>query len=138
MKEFLDYFNSQDKTVMEFVETKEFFDYSISNSMTIFHWVIELKGGQRTQAKKEIEVYLEKPRFLYEKKLDTQLNRESDISRRNDQGFGSNKVQSDGKPIIVEDVQLSANSKRSVEVHKITADDGKSKGYFTQFLLKTA
>ena len=75
---------------MEFVETKEFFeffDYSISNSMTSFHLVIELKGGQRTQNKKEIEVDSKKPKFLYEKKLDTQLNRESDISRRNDQGF---------------------------------------------------
>ena len=43
MKEFSDYFNSQDMTVMEFVETKAFFDYSVSNSMTSFHLVNELK-----------------------------------------------------------------------------------------------
>ena len=35
-------------------------------------------------------------------------------------------TQSDGKPIIADDGKLSANSKRSVEVHKITAEDGKS------------
>ena len=56
MKEFSDYFNSQDMTVMEFVGTKEFFNYSVSNSVTSFHLVNELKMGQRTQAKKEIEV----------------------------------------------------------------------------------
>ena len=54
--EFSDYFNTQDMTVMEFVKTKEFFDYSVSNNMTSFHLVNELKKGQRTQAKKEIEV----------------------------------------------------------------------------------
>ena len=56
MKEFSDYFNSQYMTVTEFVGTKEFFDYSVSNSMTSFHLVNELKKDQRTQAKKEIEV----------------------------------------------------------------------------------
>ena len=136
MKEFLDYFNSQDMTVMEFVGTEEFFDYSVSNSMTSFHLVNELEKGQRTQAKKEIEVEsttqsravdLKRPKVVHEKKLDTQLNRKSDILKRNCQDCGQNKVtQSDGKPIIAGDGKSSANSKRSAEVHKITADDGKS------------
>ena len=136
MKEFSDYFNSQDMTVMEFVETKEFFDYSVSNSMTSFHLVNELKRGQRTQAMKEIEVESttqsgvvdsKKPKVLYEKKLDTQLNRKSDIFKRNSQDCGQNEVtQSSGKPIILDDGKLSVNSKGSAEVHKITADDGKS------------
>ena len=81
MKEFSDYFNSQAMTVTEFVETKEFFDYSVSNSMTSYHLVNELKKGQRTQAKKEMEVESttqsgaidsKKPKVLQEKKLDTQ------------------------------------------------------------------
>ena len=136
MKEFSDYFNSQDMTVTEFVETKEFFDYSVSNSMTSYHLVNELKRGQRTQAKKEIEVELttqsgaadsKKPKVLHEKKLDTQLNRKSDILKRNSLDCGQNKgTQSNGKPIIADDGKLSANSKGSAEVHKITADDGKS------------
>ena len=133
MKEFLDYFNSQAMTVTEFVETKEFFDYSVSNSMTSYHLVNELKKGQRTQAKKEIEVESttqsgavdsKKPKVLQEKKLDTQLNRKSDILKRNS---GQNKMtQSGGKPIIADDGKSSVNSKGSAEVHKITADDGKS------------
>ena len=136
MKEFLDYFNSQDMTVMEFVETKEFFDYSVSNSMTSFHLVKELKKGQRTQAKKEIKVESttqsravdsKKPKVLHEEKLDTQLGRKSDILKRNSQDCGQNKVtQSNGKPIIADDGKLSVSSKGSAEVHKITADDGKS------------
>ena len=135
MKEFSDYFNSQAMTVMEFVATKEFFDYSVSNSMTSYHLVNELKKGQRTQAKKEIEVESttqsgavdsKKPKVLQEKKLDTQLNRKSDIFKRNSQDCGPNKVtQSDGKPIIADDGKLSVNSKGSAKVHKITADDGK-------------
>ena len=136
MKEFSDYFNSQDMTVMEFVGTKEFFDYSVSNSMTSFHLVKELKKGQRTQAKKEIEVESttqsgavdsKKPKVLHEKKLDTQLNRKSDILKRNSQDCGQNKVtQSNGKPIIADDGKSSVNSKGSATVHKITADDVKS------------
>ena len=135
MKEFLDYFNSQDMTVMEFVETKEFFDYSVSNSMTSFHLVNELKKDQRTQAKKEIEVESttqsravdsNKLKVLHEKKRDTQLNRKSDILKRNSQDCEQNKVtQSNGKPIIADDGKLSANSKGYAEVHKITTDDGK-------------
>ena len=94
MKEFSDYFNSQDMTVMEFVGTKAFLDFSVSNRVTSFHLVKELKKGQRTQAKKEIEVESttqngavdsKKPKFLHEKKLDTQLNRKSDILKRNSQ-----------------------------------------------------
>ena len=133
MKEFSDYFNSQAMTVTDFVETKEFFDYSVSNSMTSYHLVNELKKGQRTQAKKEIEVESttqsgavdsKKPKVLQEKKLDTQLNRKSYILKRNS---GQNKVtQSNGKPIIVDDGKSSVSSKGSAEVHKITADDGKS------------
>ena len=46
IKEFSDYFNSQDMTVMEFVETKAFFDFSVSDSMTSVHIVNELKKGQ--------------------------------------------------------------------------------------------
>ena len=136
MKEFLDYFNSQDMTVMEFVETKEFFDYSVSNSMTSFHLVNELKRGQRTQLMKEIEVESttqsgtvdsKKPKVLHENKLDTQLNGKSDILKRNSQDCGQNKVtQSDGKPIIVDDGKSSVNSKGSAKVHQITADDRKS------------
>ena len=136
MKEFSDYFISQDMTVMEFVGTKEFFDYSVSNSMTSFHLVNELKKGQRTQAMKEIEVESttqsgavdsKKPKVLHEKKLDTQLNRKSDIHKRNSQDCGRNKVtQSNGKPIIADDGKSSVNSKGSAEVHEITADDGKS------------
>ena len=136
MKEFSDYFNSQDMTVTEFVETKAFFDYSVSNTMTSFHLVNELKKGQRTQAKKEIEVEsttqsgvvdLKKPKVLHEKKLDTKLNRKSDVLKRNSQDCGQNKVtQSDGKPIIADDGKSSVNSKGSATVHKITADDGKS------------
>ena len=136
MKEFSDYFNSQDMTVMEFVETKEFFDYSVSNSMTSFHLVKELKKGQRTQAKKEIEVEsttqsgavdLKKPKVLQEKKWNTQLSRKSDILKRNSKDCGQNKVtQSGGKPIIADDGKSSVNSKGCAEVHKITADDGKS------------
>ena len=136
MKEFSDYFNSQDKTVTEFVGTKAFFDYSVSNSMTSFHLVNELKKGQRTQAKKEIEVEsttqsgvvdLKKPKVLHEKKWDTQLNRKSNILKRNSQDCGQNKVtQSNGKAIIADDGKSSVNSKGCAEVHKITADDGKS------------
>ena len=136
MKEFSNYFNSQDMTVMEFVGTKEFFDYSVSNSMTSFHLVNEVKKGQRTQAKKEIEVESttqsgavdsKKPKVLHEKKLDMQLNRKSDILKRNSQDCGQNKVtQSNGKAIIADDGKLSVSSKGSSEVHKITADDGKS------------
>ena len=136
MKEFSDYFNSQNMTVTEFVETKEFFDYSVSNSMTSFYLVNELKKGQRTQAKKEIEVESttqigavdsKKPKVLHEKKLDTQLNRKSDILKRNSQDCGKNKVtQSSGKPINAVDGKSSVNSKGSAKVHKITADDGKS------------
>ena len=136
MKEFLDYFNSQDMTVMEFVGTKEFFDYSVSNSMTSFHLVKELKKGQRTQAKKEIEVESttqsgavdsKKPKVLHEKKLDTLLNRKSHILKRNSQDCGQNKVtQSNRKPIIADDGKSSVSSKGSADVHKITADDGKS------------
>ena len=136
MKEFSDYFNSQDMTVMEFVGTKEFFDYSVSNSMTSFHLVNEVKKGQRTQAKKEIEVESttqsgavdsKKPKVLHEKKLDMQLNRKSDILKRNSQDCGQNKVtQSNGKAIIADDGKLSVSSKGSSEVHRITADDGKS------------
>ena len=128
MKEFSDYFNSQDMTVMEFAGTKDFFDYSVSNSMTSFHLVKELKKGQRTQAKKEIKVesatqsgavHSKKPKVLHEEKLDTQLNRKSDC--------GQNKVtQSNGKAIIADDGKSSVSSKESSEVHKITADDGKS------------
>ena len=135
MKEFSDYFNSQAMTVTEFVGTKEFFDYSVSNSMTSFHLVNELKKGQRTQAKKEIEVEsttqhgamdLKKPKVLHEKKRDTQLSRKSDILKRNSQDCGQNKVtQSGGKPIIADDGKLSVNSKGCAEVHKITADDGR-------------
>ena len=85
MKDFSDYFNSQDMTVTEFVETKAFFDYSVSNSMTSFHLVNELKKGQRTQAKKEIEVDsttqsgavdLKKPKVLHEKKWDNPTQQE--------------------------------------------------------------
>ena len=136
MKEFSDYFNSQDMTVTEFVETKEFFDYSVSNSMTSFNLVNELKKIQRTQAKKEIEVESttqsgavdsKKPKVLYEKKLDTQLNRKSDVLKRYSQDCGQNKVtQSDGKPIIADDGKSAVSSKGCAEVHKITADDGKS------------
>ena len=136
MKEFSDYFNSQDMTVTEFVGTKEFFDYSVSNSMTSFHLVNELKKDQRTQAKKEIEVESttqcgvmdsKKPKALHEKKLNTQLNRKSDILKRNSLDCGQNKgAQSNGKPIIADDGKSSANSKGSAEVHMITADDGKS------------
>ena len=136
MKEFSDYFNSQDMTVTEFVETKEFFYYSVSNSMTSYHLVNELKKGQRTQAKKEIEVESttqsgavdsKKPKVLQEKKLDTQLNRKSDIPKRNSLDCGQNEgAQSNGKPIIADDGKSSANSKGSSEVHKITAEDGKS------------
>ena len=107
MKEFSDYFNSQDMTVMEFAGTKEFFDYSVSNSMTSFHLVKELKNGQWTQAKKQIEVESttqigavdsKEPKVLHEKELDTQLNRKSDVLKRNSQDCGQNKVtQSDGK-----------------------------------------
>ena len=129
MKEFSDYFNSQAMTLTEFVETKEFFDYSVSNSMTSYHLVNELKKGQRTQGKKEIEVESsgavdsKKPKVLQEKKLDTQLNRKSGILKRNS---GQNKVtQSNGKPIIADDGKSSVNSKGSAEVHKITADNGK-------------
>ena len=136
MKEFSDYFNSKDMTVTEFVGTKVFFDYSVSNSMTSFHLVNELKKDQRTQAKKEIEVEsttecgamdLKKPKVLHEKKWDTQLSRKSDILKRNSQDCGQNKVtQSGGKPIIADDGKSSVNSKGCAEVHKITADDGKS------------
>ena len=136
MKEFSDYFNSQDMTVMEFVGTKAFLDFSVSNRVTSFHLVKELKKGQRTQAKKEIEVESttqngavdsKKPKVLHEKKLDTQLNRKSDILKRNSQDCGQNKVtQSNGKPIIADDGKSSVSSKGSSEVHKITADDGKS------------
>ena len=122
-------------TVMEFVETKEFFDYSVSNSMTSFHLVKELKKGQRTQAKKEIKVESttqsgavdsKKPKVLHEEKLDTQLGKKSDILKRNSQDCGQNKVtQSNGKPIIADDGKSSVSSKGSAEVHKITADDGK-------------
>ena len=136
MKEFSDYFNSQDMTVTEFVETKAFFDYSVSNSMTSFHLVNKFKKGQRTQAKKEIEVESttqsgavdsKKPKVLHETKLDTQLNKKSDVLKRNSQDCGQNKVtQSDGKPIIADDGKSSVNSKGSATVHKITADDGKS------------
>ena len=136
IKEFSDYFNSQDMTMTEFVGTKEFFDYSVSNGMTSFHLVNELKKGQRTQAKKEIEVESttqsgavdsKKPKVLHEKKLDTQLNRKSDVLKRNSQDCGQNKVtQSDGKPIIADDGKSPVNSKGSAKVHKITADDGKS------------
>ena len=78
IKELSDYFNSQDMTVTEFVGTKEFFDYSVSNSMTSFHLVNELKKGQRTQAKKEIKVESttqsravdsKKPKVLHEPNL---------------------------------------------------------------------
>ena len=136
IKEFLDYFNSQNMIMTEFSGTKEFFDYSVSNSMTSFHLVNELKRGQRTQAMKKIEVESttqsgavdsKKPKVLHEKKLDTQLNRKSDILKRNSQDCGQNKVtQSSGKPIIADDGKSSANSKGSAKVHKITADDGKS------------
>ena len=136
MKEFSDYFNSQDMTETEFVETKEFFDYSVSNSMTSFHLFNELKKGQRTQAKKEIKVEsntqcgavdLKKPKVLHEKKWDTQLNRKSDILKRNSQDCRQNKVtQFNWKPIIADDGKLSVSSKGSTEVHKITADDDKS------------
>ena len=135
MKQFSDYFNSQDMTVTEFVETKAFFDYSVSNSMTSFHLVNELKKGQRTQAKKEIEVESttqsgavdsKKPKVLHEKKLDTQINRKSDVLKRNSLDCGQNKVtQSSGKQIIADDGKSSVNSKGSAEVHKIPADDGK-------------
>ena len=104
--------------------------------MTSFHLVNELKKGQRTQAKKEIEVESttqsgavdsKKPKVLHEKKLDTQLNRKSDVLKRKSQDCGQNKVtQSDGKPIIADDGKSSVNSKGSATVHKITADDGKS------------
>ena len=136
MKEFSYYFNHQDMTVMEFVGTKEFFDYSVSNSMTSFHLVKELKKGQRTQAKKEIEVESttqsgavdsKKPKVLHEKKLDTQLNRKTDILKGNSLDCGQNKgTQSSGRPTIADDGKLSVNSKGSAEVYKITADDGKS------------
>ena len=135
MKDFSDYFNSQDMTVTEFVETKAFFDYSVSNSMTSFHLVNKLKKGQMTQAKKEVEVEsttqsgavdLKKPKVLHEKKWDTQLNRKSDILKSNSQDCGQNKVtQSNGKAIIADDGKSSVNSKGSAEVHTITADDGK-------------
>ena len=136
IKEFSNYFNSQDMTVTEFVETKEFFDYSVGNSMTSFYLVNELKRGQRTQATKEIEVESntqsgaadsKKPKALHEKKLDTHLNRKSDILKRNSQDGGQNKgTQSNGKQIIADDGRSSVSSKGSAEVHKITADDGKS------------
>ena len=136
MKEFSDYFNSQDMTLTEFVETKAFFDYSVSNSMTSYHLVKELKKGQRTQSKKEIEVEsttqsgavdLKKPKVLHEKILDTQLNRKSDVLKRNSQDCGHNKVtRSNGKPIIADNGKSSVSSKGCAEVHKITADDGKS------------
>ena len=136
MKEFSDYFNSQNMTVTEFIETKEFFDYSVSNSITSFNLVQELKKGQRTQAKKEIEVESttqsgavdsKKPKVLHEKKWDTQINRKSDVLKRNSQDCGQNKVtQSNGKPIIADDGKSSVNSKGSATVHKITADDEKS------------
>ena len=136
MKEFSDYFNRQDMTVTDFVGTKEFFDYSVSNSMTSFHLVNELKKGQRTQAKKDIEVESttqsgavdsKKPKVPHEKKLDTQLNRKSDILKRNSQECGQHKVtQFNGKPIIADDGKSSVSSKGSSDVHEITADDGKS------------
>ena len=65
-----------------------------------------------------------KPKVLHEKKLDTELNRKTDVLKRNS---GQNKVtQSNGKPIIADDGKLSVSSKGGAEVHKITADDGKS------------
>ena len=69
-------------------------------------------------------VDLKKPKVLHEKKLDTELNRKSDILKINS---GQDKVtQSNGKPITADDGKSSVNSKGSAEVHKITADDGKS------------
>ena len=136
LKEFMDYFNSQDMTLMEFAGTKEFFDYSVSNSMTSFHLVKELKKGQRTQAKKEIEVESttqsgavdsKKPKVLHEKKLDTQLNRKTDVLKRNSQDCGQNQVtQSSGKPITVDDGKSSVDIHRSLQVYNPKMDGSHS------------
>ena len=59
MEEFLDYFNSQDMTVLEFMETEEFWEYCISNSMTGFNLVNELKRDPRIKEREE-KVFMDK------------------------------------------------------------------------------
>ena len=152
LKEFLDYFNKQDMTVIDFMETKEFMDYCDSNNMTTLWLVNELRSDPRTREREEKrfmeregtgrsnvrrqEEMTERSNIesgvLDSKKLiaqckgkrDAQFNRTSSIPGRNSEvDEQKEKTWFNEDKAIADDGQTSVKSHKSSQVHKPEMDD---------------
>ena len=117
LKEFLDYFNKQDLPVTDFMGTKEFMEYSVSNNMTTLRLVNELRSDPRAREREEKRFMekevteksniesgvLDSKKFFAhcEGTIDTQFKRKSDSSE------GNGQVRSNKDKAIADDEQSS-------------------------------
>ena len=155
LKEFRDYFNKQGLPVTDFMGTKEFMDYSDSNTMTTLRSVNELRSDPRTREREE-KRFMEKEGTgrsnvrrqeemtessniesgvldskksigQCEGKTGAQFKRTSGIPEGNSQvSRQKERSQSNKDKAIADDGQSSVRSHGSVQVHKPKMDDEQS------------